>query len=306
MKEIKFAVFSDLHNDHIPDGNRRIESFINQVQNEKLDFVIELGDFSHPIDDNRYLLEKISKLNVPFYCVLGNHDTDTYSRDMVMKFLDMTDNYYSFNLGNVKFIVLDSCFIKTTKGCKPYYKRNYDKTKDCYPYIPDYELDWLRKELNEDSKYFVIFSHHSLENEFKKRGICNRKEVQEIIIKINETNKRVLLCMNGHDHGVGTKKIGKTYYYALNSMSYIWVGPQNEHFEYSKEIHKKYPHLKDLVLYEEGLFAIVKIRVNGDFEIQGMNGHYLNVSPHELGLNNTWNGRLIDPIVSSLQAKYEL
>lgn len=306
MKEIKFAVFSDLHYDHIHHGKRRVQNFINQVQNEKLDFVIQLGDFAYPIDDNLCLINKVRELEVPFYSVLGNHDTDGYPRDEVMKFLNMKDSYYSFSLGNVKFIVLDSCFIKTANGYKTYFRKNYDRSNDSYPYIPNYELDWLRKELNKDSKYFVIFSHHSLENDFQKRGICNREEVQEIINKVNQTDKRVIFCMNGHDHGEYIEKIGKTYYYALNSMSYIWVGPQYEHFKYSKEIHEKYPYLKDLVLYEEGLFAIVKIDKNGDFEIKGMNGHYQNISPHELGLSGTWNGRFIKPIVSSLKAKYEL
>ena len=32
MKEIKFAVFTDLHYDHIHDGDRRIQSFIDSVK----------------------------------------------------------------------------------------------------------------------------------------------------------------------------------------------------------------------------------------------------------------------------------
>ncbi|MDP4091424.1 MAG: hypothetical protein Q8930_19440 [Bacillota bacterium] len=32
MDEIKFAVFTDLHYDHIPDGGRRLQEFVNKVR----------------------------------------------------------------------------------------------------------------------------------------------------------------------------------------------------------------------------------------------------------------------------------
>ncbi|GAB6109528.1 metallophosphoesterase family protein [Fusibacter bizertensis] len=304
MKEIIFAVFSDLHFDHIHDGYSRLQKFIDGVKTQNLDFVIQLGDFAYPIDENHFLHEKIKEIGVPFYSVLGNHDTDAYSREIVMKFLGMKNNYYSFSIGKVKFIVLDSCFIKTANGCLPYLKRNYDKLSDNYPYIPNEEIKWLINEFKSDSQYFVIFSHHSLENNFQKRGICNRLEIQEIINDINKTDKRVLLCMNGHDHGEHVEKIGETYYYSLNSMSYIWVGPQYEHFNYPTETHAKYPYLKDLILYEDGLYALVTIFENGDFEIKGMEGAYDNISPQALGIGDTWNGRNITPLVSSIKSKY--
>lgn len=44
MDEVKFAVFTDLHYDHIPDGDRRLQKFINKVHKKNIDFIIELGD----------------------------------------------------------------------------------------------------------------------------------------------------------------------------------------------------------------------------------------------------------------------
>ena len=161
----------------------------------------------------------------------------------------------------------------------------------------------MEKQLADDSKYYVIFSHQSFENEFAKRGVYNRDEVRNLINSVNDSGKKVLLCINGHDHGDSLEKIGQTYYWGLNSMSYIWFGPQYEHFSYSDEIHKKYPFLKDMVLYKEGLFGIITITENGGIDIQGMNGHYQNISPEELGLNDKWNGRSILPIISSLKVE---
>lgn len=299
---IKFAVFTDLHYEHIPDGDERINYFISEVKKLKnIDFILQLGDFCYPIKNNHKILDKIYTLGIPFYSVIGNHDSDIYSNNEIKQFLDMKNDYYSFTIGNVKFLILNSCYIKTPQGCVAYSKKNYNKSCNIYPYIPKKQLMWIEKELSSNEKYYVICSHHSLENNFAKRGIANRDNVQSIINKANQNNKKVLLCINGHDHASNIKKIENTYYYGLNSMSYIWVGPKYEHFNYSDKIHKKYPFLKDLVLYKEGLFAIVTIYNNGTFNIKGMEGSYQNISPMDLGIGNTWNGRLVCPKVESLK-----
>lgn len=301
MERVKFALFTDLHYDHIHDGYQRLENFITNVRKIDIDFVIQLGDFCVPKDENRFLLDLLDSIGIPHYHVIGNHDSDLYSRDKVIKFLKMNNSYYSFKNQKIKFIVLDTCFIKTDYGYEPYCKKNYDKTKDVYPVLPDYEFKWLEEQLTDDSEYYIIFSHHSFENEFAKRGVYNRFEIRELINRINDTGKKVLLCVNGHDHGDSLEKIGQTYYFGLNSMSYIWFGPQYEHFYYSNEIHEQYPFLKDLVLYKDGLYAIVTITEDGCIDIEGIRGHYQNITPKELGIGDMWNGRSILPIVSSLK-----
>lgn len=300
MNRVKFAIFTDLHYEHIHDGYQRIENFITNIRNIGIDFVIQLGDFCTPKEENQFLLDMLDSIGKPNYHVIGNHDSDLFTREKVMNFLRMDNTYYSFKNGKVKFIVLDTCFIKTDKGYEPYCKKNYDKTKDIYPILPDYEFKWLEDQLIDESEYYVIFSHHSFENEFAKRGVYNRCEVRDLINRVNDTGKKVLLCVNGHDHGDSIEKIGQTYYFGLNSMSYIWLGPEYEHFCYSGEIHNRYPFLKDLVLYKDGLYAIVTITENGSIDIEGMSGHYQNISPKDLGLENVWNGRSILPMVSSL------
>lgn len=108
------------------------------------------------------------------------------------------------------------------------------------------------------------------------------------------------MCMNGHDHGDAAVDINGICYYTLNSMSYIWHGLK-ETYNYSNEIHEKYPWLKDMILYEEGLHAIVTISHDGQLKIEGMRGNYQNITPNDVGiLNNMWNGVSIEPIVSSM------
>lgn len=183
MNKVKFAVFTDLHYDHIPDGDRRLQEFINKVKKKDIDFIIELGDMCYPIEENQVVLKLLGKAGVPCYHTIGNHDSDTFSRDKVMYFLGMKNNYYSFVKGDIKFIVLDTCYIKRDNEYIQYYKRNYDQTSDIYPYIPPTELSWLEKELDDSYKYYILFSHHSIANEFAKRGVANREEVRRVIEK---------------------------------------------------------------------------------------------------------------------------
>lgn len=300
MDSVKFAVFTDLHYDYVPDGYRRLQEFIDKVKKTDIDFIIGLGDICYPIDENRVIIEDLKKTGVPCYYTIGNHDTDKFSREQVMSFLCMKNNYYSFTKGNIKFIVLDACYIKKTDGHTPYYKRNYNKTSDHYPYIPPEELSWLANELNDDCEYYILFSHHSLANEYAQRGVYNREEVRTMLENANGTGKRVLMCMNGHDHGDAAVEINGIYYYTLNAMSYIWHGLK-ETYNYSKEIHERYPGLKDMILYQDGLHAIVTITGDGQLKIEGMKGNYQNITPTDVGIwNNMWNGVCIEPIVSSI------
>lgn len=197
--------------------------------------------------------------------------------------------------------MLDAAFIKYSNEFEVYYKRNYEEIEGIYPSIPDYELTWLQHEISESPLPIVIFSHHSLENNFRKHGISNREEVQRIINQATASGKKILICVNGHDHADSINKINETYYFGLNAMSYKWFGPEFEHFCYSSELHASYPYLKDIVLYNEPLSAVISIDEQCNIEIQGMEGDYQKITPKELGITGTWDGRIISSNVSSLR-----
>lgn len=141
--------------------------------------------------------------------------------------------------------MINANYIKTPNGSEPYYRRNYDKTTYAYPYVPKEEIEWLKNEIKDDRFYYVIFSHQSLSNDFMKRGISNREEIRAILEKRNSNGKKVLLCMNGHDHGDNVKVINGIYYYTLNSMSYIWHGRYMEwYFNWAKYIIIVYRYMR--------------------------------------------------------------
>lgn len=62
---MKFGVFTDLHYDVIPDGDRRIQELIRTFKDKNVDFVIELGDLCNPIPENRKILDAFKNADIP-------------------------------------------------------------------------------------------------------------------------------------------------------------------------------------------------------------------------------------------------
>ena len=301
MKRVTFAVCTDLHFDKIPDGERRLEEFLDTVRRTGPDFIVQLGDFCYPLPENRFLLERLEATGLPCCHVLGNHDSDVSSQQAALAFYGLSRSYYSFIRGGIKFLVLDGCYIERTEGAEPYGGRNYAHTADRCPVVPDEQLVWLEEELGGWCGDAVVFSHHSLINAFARRGIANRQQVRAILERGTGGGGRVLLAMNGHDHGDHAAQVNGIWYYTLNAMSYIWHG-MKEMYPYPQEVHDRYPRLKDLILYRNGLHTVVTIEPDGAVSLAGMQSGYLHIAPADVGIRDQrWNDISIEPVVSPLR-----
>lgn len=189
------------------------------------------------------------------YHIIGNHETDACYLDEALEFLSLKLPYYSFKYGEIKFIVLNSCYS------------------------------------SKDGQKYIIFSHHSLINEFRDRGIHNRTEIRNLF-----KDKDVLLCMNGHDHGDGFAVVDNIPYYTLNSATYVWCG---SHIVSSDALQEKYGYLHGMLLYKQALCVDVEID-DEEIRIKGMDGDYLSVTPDDVELHDyKWNGVSIKAQTSS-------
>lgn len=287
---IRFLVFSDLHYDTVKDGDERIGKIIKKVKENQLDFCISLGDFCEPVLENERLVSAFLQTKVPIYYTIGNHETDQHHLDEILVFYDMKSPFYSFELENYKFIVLNTCFYSKDGVEEAFYENNYKIKGSVYPILPQEQLNWLREELNDHKKH-IVFSHHSFSNEFAKRGVQNRDTIQNMF-----SAKNVLLCMNGHDHGDAVIEKNGTTYYTVNSSSNVWIGSQIDSSETLKE---KYGHLNGILTYKEPFVVIVEID-DSKIKIKGVEGEYQSVTPKDIGLENyQWNGVSILPKASS-------
>lgn len=288
---IKFTVFGDLHFDEVEDGNRRVNELVEHIKSVKPDFIISLGDLCKPIGENKEIvLDKFKETGITMYHTIGNHETDACHLDEALEFLSLKSPYYSFKYGEIKFIVLNSCYSSKDGQENVYYKRSYKDENSIYPIIPKDEMEWLEKELSDGQKY-IIFSHHSLINEFRDRGIHNRTEIRNLF-----KDKDVLLCMNGHDHGDGFAVVDNIPYYTLNSATYVWCG---SHIVSSDALQEKYGYLHGMLLYKQALCVDVEID-DEEIRIKGMDGDYLSVTPDDVELHDyKWNGVSIKAQTSS-------
>jgi len=207
VTDLHYAEKEPLHNRFYQQTRRKLRDAVNEFINQKLDFVVELGDLKDMNHDRdaasalRFLDDIESDLQSfggKVYHVLGNHDMDCISKE---EFLSHTTNpgkargrsYYSFKARGVQFIVLDANF---NEDRSPYCRGNF-KWQEAF--IPQEELDWLRKELQRSKKPVVVLSHQLLDNfSGAPKSVCigNADKVVELL----EASGRVLAVLQGHHH----------------------------------------------------------------------------------------------------------
>ncbi len=313
--KVKFGVFADLHVDIIHDGEKRLEKFLNTCRKENVDFIIHLGDFCYP-DENRKCVCAPEKrpvnienaLNVPTYAdkdkirsmyknfekpsyhVIGNHDCDMCSKKQVLDYYGAkNETYYSFDMGGVHFIVLDGNFMRLDGKYVDYENGNYfdesyrPEDDAVLPYISDEELKWLEKDLSLTPYPSILFSHQALAG--TEYSVLNSGDVRKVI---NSAPNKVLISMYGHEHLDRLEKIDDVWYYAVNSMSNVWLDVDLScKGRYGKEIDEKYPNIQYTAPYKDSLFAIIEIDDKGA-SVKGIQSEYVGPSPLELGAAEDW------------------
>ena len=306
--EIKFGIFTDLHVDIMHDAEARLEEFLSVARAENVDFIIQLGDFCYPDEGRRCDCDDLSlpvnlknslkhpsyankekiraiyrDFEKPSYHVIGNHDCDMCSKKQILDYHGAEYGaYYSFDVGDFHFVVLDANYYMEDGEYFSYEHGNYfgktpGKTRTL-PYLAPEELRWLEEDLDSTDKPTVIFSHQSL-REGASRAILNAADFREAI---ENRKSRVLACFNGHIHIDGATKDRDVWYMHINSISNHWMGEEFACFgRYGADIDEKYPDIRHVAPYSKALFAIVTLDGHGAC-IKGQRGEFVGKSPEEL------------------------
>jgi hypothetical protein len=135
------------HSESIPD----LKSTVKVLDNPNV-FGVTVGD----IVFDRFNLfepynESVKSINIPFFHVVGNHDIDldaqTHERSLYPYLNQYGPEYYSFNRGDVHYVVLSSVYFL---GNKQY-----------VGYLNDQQLIWLNNDLSliDRANPLVIFLH---------------------------------------------------------------------------------------------------------------------------------------------------
>ena len=276
---VKFAVITDLHSDIMHDARERLETFLDAAKKEKVDFIINLGDFAEVKEKNRPMVELWNSFPGNKYFALGNHDHECSTKEEYMKFVEMDRNYYSFDKGGIHFIVLDPNFLCIDGEYLPYDKGNFYKERSKRAHIDLEQAKWLKHDLRNTDKRCVVFSHQSLEN-----TVSNRTEIRAILEAENQHAgyQKVVAAFSGHSHTNYEKKINGIAYIQINSASNHWLGHRFEcASRFDEQINKDYPLIKFVAPYRDCLYAIVKINKH-QLKLKGRSSSFIKPTPSEM------------------------
>lgn len=231
MDNLKMFIFSDIHYiDKKPNWNIKrklfeyaeeiVDEMIYKVNNEiKPDICIHLGDIiqasetkEDDIKNLRYMWKKLSKFNVPFYNLLGNHELkNVKSNKEILDIIGYKNATFSLDIKGYHLLFLGTDVNENDEK----YKTQYLSKKD---------LEFIRKdlEINCDKK-IIIFSHFGIAEDEKiqenfyfnkdsEKGMLRNRDELKSLLK----GKNVIAVFVGHQHW--TKKIDE------NGISYYMIG----------------------------------------------------------------------------------
>lgn len=302
----RFLIFTDLHVDIMHDAVARMQLICAAAQQEKVDFLLHLGDIMYPDvdflqvhaaqsiqkrqqawfinerdDEKHAILQMLHDTGLPLYGVLGNHDMDACDKATACKYWNMPAPYYAFVQGGVRFFVLDGNYIQTNDGLIDFEHCNYSQFKRSQTsFLPKEQLQWLKKSTLTSKEPCVFLSHAPLGDELL--NIHNMQEVWAIIDEANAEKRKVLLAINGHNHMDGLSVRHGVPFVSINSAANLWLGHEYSAVRYSETICRMYPHLSSCAPYFDPLYAIITIDERG-IHMQGTQSRFVGKSPQELG-----------------------
>ena len=265
---IKLGIIADLHQDVMHDGPARLQAFLDAMQKEQPDALVQLGDFAYPTKKNEAVTRAFENAHPRTLHVLGNHEIDGgHTFDEVAKLWGMKGRYYTESVNGLNLIVLDG-------NEKP---QNHNSG---YPaHIGEKQLAWLAKQLNTLNGPILVMCHQPLAG---PSSIDNAEAVQTLL---NSAADKVLLAVNGHTHIDHVAHSGRIPCLHVNSASYKWVGGSYRNKSYPADIHARFRWVEYTCPYRDSLFTTLTIDpARGRINVKGRESRWVGKSPAQLGV----------------------
>ena len=200
---------SQFNSSVLPDINATINEY--KSKGTKV-YGLTLGDLSWDLYwyTNKFALpqyvEQMNKVNTTIFNVIGNHDNDPYASndwDAALPFKELVaPNYYSFNLGDVHYVVLDNINYVNNGGSNGNVgDRSYRGV------VVKEQMDWLKKDLatlkNKNTPIVIamhipLYSRPSFNvsgNQSNSYRLDNASEIVSVLSEFNNVN-----ILTGHSH----------------------------------------------------------------------------------------------------------
>lgn len=175
--KVRIAVIADSHQNY-----KDLKIAIQDINSlPETDFVVHLGDFTNSGYNFEYdlFLDLWGRLQLPKFCILGNHDTVGAGPQLYSKAFGPSNTY--FESPNYRFI--------------SFMTNNWEDPDDFSP-------QWLLDRIQETTKAVVVFSHVPLTDTERYSG-SDRAILDQVLQQPN-----LILSLNGHNHVYSVNKIG--------------------------------------------------------------------------------------------------
>lgn len=240
----KFIVFGDSQSgipanpEYTPWNNTVTEAF---KQNPDANFIINMGDLveigqNYQHWNNWFSAASGVVTNIPEMPVQGNHETYQDNNFASAAPKDFTNQFsvpengpsghigqtYSYNYGNIHFVVLDSQEDEEAPG------------KDSF--LQD-QASWLENDLNKNTQKWTIVMFHK--TPYYNKQTRNNPAVKDIFTPIIEKH-HVDIVFNGHDHGISrTYPMNGDNYYTDYSKGTVYYVTGRSGNKYYTDLNKK-------------------------------------------------------------------
>ena len=254
-RTVSMGLIADVHIGFslIKGAEKRLEAFLEAMKKEKLDALVQLGDFAFPNAKHQAIVDRFNAAHEETIHVIGNHELDLgLTREDAVKSWGIPHSYYSREISGIKVIVLDG---------NDHGSPTYADHGGYHKYVGAVQREWLKKELESSQLPVVVMSHQPLAGQ---SAVDNADEMQKIL---SEHQDKILVAINGHSHVDQHIEVGGVHYVHINSASYYWLGGKTR-----------------LLSYQEPLFATLEIDPQaGELRIKGRKTEWSEKSPEEVG-----------------------
>jgi 3',5'-cyclic AMP phosphodiesterase CpdA len=207
----------------------------------------------------------------PKYHVIGNHDVDGgFTHGQVVEFWNAKGEYYSFDMNNYHFVVLNANERSSLDPAKGYPRS-----------ITHEQLQWLKQDLDSTRNPVIIFCHQGIDNDMD--GVIEGDQVRIIFERANQHAgfKKVRLVISGHHH--------EDYHNIYNGINYVQINSISYQFNHLKKGYS-------FALTQTPLWALITVYSNGTIEVNGKKSSYIDPIPtNDL---RDWDGYPTVPTIS--------
>lgn len=267
---VRIGMISDVHQDVMHDGPRRLGAFLEAMREEQPDFIVQLGDFCKPIPANQPFIDLWNGVDLPRHHVIGNHDMDGgFRREQTVEWYGMSDRFYAFEQGGVRFVVLDGNDPGGTRG-------GYNR------FIAEDQKAWLDAQLDETVLPVVVLIHQPLDHPM---GVVNQEEIRALLERYRgPEHAGVAAVFAGHCHQDYVRRIHGIAHVQINSASYVWLPGNARRQVYDEAAHRARGNLDRVAPYRDPLWAVVTLdHDTGTLDIRGRTSEWVGPDPWERG-----------------------